>query len=100
MNEDLAKKLNKLMEDIVETEKPIPYLGWWWRDIEDADRLPMSLPPMHDFYWLDNAGKWDYPGRYLDADDSRRVLEAMIKVAEAHIEMTTLLKTITQRKEE
>jgi len=43
---EMVEELNKLTREISEyyDQKPVPYLGWFWRDIENPNALSVSLP--------------------------------------------------------
>ena len=99
-NEELAEELNQLMHKLEEIEsewKPIPYLGWFWRDIDkfDSRHLPLSLPEDEDFLWLDIPRKWSYPFYICNEIESRKVLELLIDMVNAflkYLEYTNKLK--------
>lgn len=91
---ELATKLNELMnqDDITDMDpKPIPYLGWWWRDISpEIPRLVLSW--YEDHWWLDEARKWDYPSRFAEGEEAIELLKACITAVEQKDDIMTLLK--------
>jgi len=92
---ELAEKLNELMEseDLINENKAIPYLGWWWRDISpDIPRLTLSWPSEDGPGWIDEARKWGYLSKIVEISKSIEILEACITVVEANIKLVKLLK--------
>jgi len=92
----LAKRLNKLMDDLsaLTDNKAIPYLGWFWRSI-DPIRPVLRISwagELEKHWWLDEAGKWEYPRRYVEGEEAIKVLELCVKSAEYTFELLTLLK--------
>jgi len=89
----LAEKLNKLMKHklIVDLDdKPIPYLGWAWRDISPSHpKLTLSKTEGH--WWIDEATKWDYPIKEVDTPTSIEILKHAIKIVGSYIKLIQLL---------
>jgi len=98
----LIRKLNDLVRKVEDKtlgmDKVIPYLGWFWRDIdEDTEYLIFSLPKGSDYYWLDEAQKWDYPEKVIrNPGEIKIILERMISILEAFL----LLVEVLPKKEE
>ncbi len=51
--------------------KVLPYRGWYWRDIYDWTRIPVSQ--CDGIVLFDVAGKWLEPRWYLDGAQSKAV---------------------------
>lgn len=101
-NKKLIEELNELMktelEGFDEDNKVFPYLGWFWRSIDDyeAEGLPMSY---HEgYWWLDEAGKWDYPKRRLSVEETNKVLKIWITIVKANIEYFKFSKQLEEKK--
>ena len=81
-NEELAKEFNELVDKLEKfTEmKIVPYLGWYWRDIDedDANNLPLSFPRGENFWWVDIPGKWDFPHYHCTKKESQLILEKLM----------------------
>lgn len=66
--EDLAtaavnQRLNKLIDD---TEgSPIPYFGWFWRDIDFFSPKGITIAEGNGRIAICENNKWGYPERYL-----------------------------------
>lgn len=71
----LKKEINELMKnnDFV-GEKPFNYLGWFWRNLDVDDESEM-FSFLDGIWWLDCAGKWDYPKKYINGDRLIKILE-------------------------
>jgi len=49
-----------------DTEKPVPYIGWYWRSINFFDQGDCSIAVTHDGYvGFCQNNKWDYEERTL-----------------------------------
>lgn len=55
---DISEVLDLFHEEgiVHEDDKPIPYLGWWWREIEHA-----VISYYQRKLWVNAARKWGYP---------------------------------------
>jgi len=102
-NNTLAEELNKLMkqESVLGDRKIIPYLGWYWRDIEalDSQNIQLSMPEGEQFYWIDVARKWDYPSLYCSEEQTKVILQKAITLAKAYIDFATYTQQIGKTKE-
>ena len=95
---EIVKELNKLAREISRhyDQKPIPYLGWFWRDIENSNALSVSLPIDdlkeldeeeiekefdREILWIDVAFKWDYPHITLSEKESRELILIAYEIA-------------------
>ena len=93
----LIRKLNELVRKSEDTtlgmDKIIPYLGWFWRDIdEDTEYLVFSRPKGSNYYWLDEAQKWDYPQKIIrNPEEIKTILSRMIEVLEAYLLLVEIL---------
>jgi len=56
-----------------DTEKRLPYIGWYWRSVDFAGR---SIPvgDCGDFIGFMENNKWDYPERDLTPDEAEHVI--------------------------
>ena len=92
-NQRLIKKLNELMRHpLIDNmdEKPIPFLGWYWRDIEpEFGRLYLSW--LDGKWWIDEAGKWPYLKGVYDYDEANIVLKYMVNLLESTIKLNEIL---------
>lgn len=63
-------------------DKRIPYIGWFWRDVDFAGREPyIPIGNCGEFIGFMENNKWDYPQRRLSADETKQVVDI---VCEAH----------------
>lgn len=95
--EEIIKEINTIMFEYEGTLfRPIPYLGWIWRDIEPNDlnnnTIRFSKPDGGAFYYLDMAWKWDYPYIELSLEEAHPILEKMLEALKTSIELTNILK--------
>lgn len=56
-------------ETVQDTGKRIPYMGWYWREIDAVNRrIPIGV---HDDYVAVMArNKWGYPGRWMNDEEA------------------------------
>ena len=90
---DLKQEINKLVEKAEKDtgEKPFHYLGWFWRDLDLGSEYERFS--FHDhLWWLDCAGKWDYPSKNIDGKELQNVLEIIKKIIENQIKLQDILK--------
>ena len=52
--------------------KRIPYMGWYWRDVDIVSGVYTIADCGHFIGFCEN-NKWDYPERYLDPKESDQV---------------------------
>lgn len=78
---DISDLLDQFHEEgiVPEDEKPIPYLGWWWREIDYA-----AISYHQRKLWVDAAKKWGYPMSYVS--DTEGLREDIISFLEEHLE--------------
>jgi hypothetical protein len=63
-------------------DKRIPYIGWFWRDVDFASREPyIPIGNCGEFIGFMENNKWDYPQRRLTPDEVKQVVDI---VCEAH----------------
>jgi len=91
-DESLPDLVEKASERNIEDEhgKPLPYLGWFWRDISTFSEISW-----HDGqYWINAAKKWDYPGNRIadNEEDLQEFREEIKEVLEKIIEQGGILK--------
>lgn len=53
--------------------KRIPYIGWYWRNIDFANKN-IPIGDCNDFIGMMANNKWDYPQRYLNDDECDQVI--------------------------
>ncbi|MHA1869059.1 MAG: hypothetical protein ACTSXD_13530 [Candidatus Heimdallarchaeaceae archaeon] len=101
-NEELAKELNELVDELEEytDRKIIPYLGWYWRYIEedDVNNLPLSLPDSEGekFWWIDIPRKWGYPHYRCTKRETQLVLKKLIKLVHAWLDYIKTVNSIAE----
>ena len=102
-NEELAEELNELVDEIGKlTEvKVVPYLGWFWRNIneDDANNLPLSLPEDEKIWWIDIPRKWDYPHYRCTEKESRLILKKAVKLALVWLDYVKTINSIVKKNE-
>lgn len=104
-NKKLIAELNELMKTEIdgfdEENKVFPYLGWFWRNIDDdyeADGLPMSY--YGGIWWLDEAGKWSYPQKRLSVEETNKALKIWITIVKANIDYFNFSKGLGANKDD
>lgn len=58
-----------------ETGKRIPYIGWFWRDVEFSKPMEIPIGDCEGFIGFMVKNKWDYPERYLTLEESTKVIQ-------------------------
>lgn len=67
------------------TGKVVPYMGWWWRDIDfDAPTVPLgrtneNVSSSEQLVAFMANNKWYYPERYVPTELVRPAVEAFVK---------------------
>lgn len=79
----IDKIINRYLNDFVgryadgedgEEQKFIPYMGWYWRDLDFANgRYPVGRSGEYIGFMANN--KWDYPERELTPEEATQVTE-------------------------
>jgi hypothetical protein len=54
--------------------KRIPYIGWYWRDVEFSDPNSIYIGHCGEFVGFMVKNKWDYQERRLTTEEASRVI--------------------------
>lgn len=66
-----------------ESGKRIPYIGWYWRDVDFAAKR-ITIADCGDFIGFCENNKWGYDERYLEEAEADQVIALLWKALTAH----------------
>jgi hypothetical protein len=95
----LKQEINNIMqtEEIASLyEKPFHYLGDYWRDM-DEEKDWIILSQTRGIWWLDEAGKWDYPGKRLQCEECYQYLSIVLEILKNNIKLLKLLNEVGKK---
>ena len=76
------KPINESIESGVLYGKRIPYIGWYWRDVDFVNKS-IRIGNCGDYIGVMENNKWSYPERFLTENECDQVIsiidEAIIK---------------------
>lgn len=84
---NLVRKAQEYLPD-----KGIPYLGWFWRDLDDF-RREITLSLCDGQVFIDQANKWDYPSCHTTVSDGEIIRKLITDISTKQIELGELLNT-------
>lgn len=62
-------------ETDTEYGKHIPYIGWFWRDVDFSDLSRIPIGNCGSFVGFMKNNKWDYPGRLLTLEEANTIID-------------------------
>lgn len=88
INEGLEKLSDDDRSKVIgldDTGKSVPYIGWFWREVDFDDEIDIGcIPDKFAGFMVNN--KWDHPERSLDSEQSsevRRICEDLVQETRA-----------------
>ena len=74
---------NQFLSDYADDEKGhgkrIPYIGWYWRDVDFSSREQITIGDCGEFIGFMENNKWGYNERYLSENEFNNIINIIDK---------------------
>jgi len=77
-------------------DKPIPYLGWFWRSTDFYNKnIPIGFSNLGYVGVMEN-NKWDYDERNMTYPEANQLIEYLDRAMDANGEVEEVIKILTE----
>lgn len=88
ITEPESKQLNEFLSDAADDleydffgGKAIPYIGWYWREVDFTSRIRLGYAPSMGVGFMEN-NKWGYDEFTITEDETNEIIRRLLKIQE------------------